>query len=593
MSPAATPPLSQLSRYELITQLGEGGMARVFLAISRGPIGFNKLMVVKQIRPELAADNEFLGMFLDEARIALALHHPNIVETYEIFEEDGRHLMAMEYLDGQTQADLLFRMGRDRMPLEEHIWILTQVLAALHHAHDLRAGGGQSLDIVHRDVSPSNVFITYDGRVKLLDFGIAKATGAISTTARGTVKAKIGYGAPEQFLSNPIDRRADIFSVGVMLWEALAGCRRKIGETRAAMIEARVSGLEPSIRAVRPGVPAALAAICDRATAVRPEARYETAAELGRELGRWLTTRTRVVGARDVGALMNRHFAAERQARRQSIERQLGGSDTDPTRSLVIPTTPVQPARRSTPTAPGPALNAMSAPPAAPAASAAPAARISAAMPSQMAEHAFSTLVAVELETPPPDPQRRGRVLLMIGSASAAVLGAALVLIFSGGPPPAPAPRKIVPARSVDLARQGRPALPAQPAPPTVPAMAGQAGRDLEGRDQPGRDNAVVPAGDPDRRDRPRTALRRSAGRDDPAAASLGAVATPSGTASSPAAPPGVRPAPSDVVPVSTRTAVTGGERPAARAIQPGEPLPRPSRSRRPRRQLDEEDPYR
>jgi serine/threonine-protein kinase len=129
--------LPQIGRYELLTQLGEGGMARVYLAVSRGPVGFNKLVVVKQMRPELASDAEFLGMFSEEARIALRLHHPNIVQTYEIFEEEGHHLMAMEYLDGQSLADLLRRVGRENMPLEEHLWILTQVLAALHHAHEM------------------------------------------------------------------------------------------------------------------------------------------------------------------------------------------------------------------------------------------------------------------------------------------------------------------------------------------------------------------------------------------------------------------------------------------------------------------------
>src|SRR5690349_90223 len=123
--------LPNIGRYELLTQLGEGGMARVYLAVSRGPVGFNKLVVVKQIRPELASDPEFLGMFSDEARIALSLSHPNIVQTYEIFEEEGQHLMAMEYLDGQSLADLLRRLGREHMPLEEHLWILTRVLSGL------------------------------------------------------------------------------------------------------------------------------------------------------------------------------------------------------------------------------------------------------------------------------------------------------------------------------------------------------------------------------------------------------------------------------------------------------------------------------
>ena len=327
--------MPQIGRYELLTQLGEGGMARVYLAVSRGPVGFNKLVVVKQMRPELASDAEFLGMFSEEARIALRLHHPNIVQTYEIFEEEGQHLMAMEYLDGQSLADLLRRVGRENMPLEEHLWILTQVLAALHHAHEMCDEDGLPMAIVHRDVSPSNVFLTYNGDVKLVDFGIAKASGAVSTTARGTVKAKLGYGAPEQFLGNPIDARADIFSVGVMMWEALAGCRRKIGETRNAMIEARITGQEPSIRAIRPEIPAALAAVCDRATALDPEKRHGSAAELAYDIERCLQARSRRAGKRELAALVGEAFQDERQAMRARIERELGGSDADPTRDLA------------------------------------------------------------------------------------------------------------------------------------------------------------------------------------------------------------------------------------------------------------------
>ena len=287
------------------------------------------------MRPELAADEEFLGMFSEEARIALRLHHPNIVQTYEIFEEEGQHLMAMEYLDGQSLADLLRRVGRENMPLEEHLWILTQVLAALHHAHEMCDEDGLPMAIVHRDVSPSNVFLTYNGDVKLVDFGIAKASGAVSTTARGTVKAKLGYGAPEQFLGNPIDARADIFSVGVMMWEALAGCRRKIGETRNAMIEARITGQEPSIRAIRPEIPAALAAVCDRATALDPEKRHGSAAELAYDIERCLQSRSRQAGRPELAALVCSAFQDERMAMRARIESELGGSDADPTRDLA------------------------------------------------------------------------------------------------------------------------------------------------------------------------------------------------------------------------------------------------------------------
>ena len=636
----APTPMAQLGRYELLTQLGEGGMARVFLAISRGPVGFNKLMVVKQIRPELAADEEFLEMFSDEARLALALHHPNIVETYEVFEEDGRHLIAMEYLDGQTLADLLGRLGRDRMPLEEHVWILVQVLLALHHAHDLSGADGLPLEIVHRDVSPSNVFLTYDGRVKLLDFGIAKAAGAISTTARGTVKAKIGYGAPEQFLSQKIDRRADIFSVGVMLWEALAGCRRKIGETRNAMIEARVSGLEPTIRAIRPQVPPAVASICDRATAVRPESRPDTAEELAYELMVWLGSRTRQVGPRDVGALMSRLFAAERQARRQAIERQLGGSDTDPTRSLpprgdepdlaalaaqspeppserptIVDVPPVGGRRpRSTPLewalAPATPPAASPATPAAPGGSArrftpparraTPSLATAAQAPAPMPAHLAATMprvtpaamprvtpaamattvppgITASAVTPPPSadpgmdtweverPDPRRRRLLVAAAAFSAVAGAVVAVVAIGGSDPASKSETRVPSRQVDVARVGP--SPSSSSPLPTPAVPPSTAKEDS---KPGNQAAAV-AHSAAGKSRP---VRRARPTD-----SRSGMERPRSLAASSAA--------------SSGSSAMELPRPASRSIQPGEDLPRPSRARRPRRQLDEQDPYR
>jgi eukaryotic-like serine/threonine-protein kinase len=316
----------RIGRYEVVTMLGQGGMARVYLALARGPVGFNKLVVVKQIRPELAWDEEFLTMFLEEARIAARLNHPNVVSTLEVLEEDGQYAIAMEFLEGQTLADLLRRMGRGKMPIEEHLWILTQVLAGLHYGHELRDFDGTHIGVVHRDVSPSNVFLTYNGEVKLLDFGIAKATGAVSVTNKGTVKGKLGYGAPEQFLSNPVDARTDVFSVGVMMWEALAGQRRKpAAETAAGIFQARVAGWEPTIAEVRPDVPPMLGDICNRSTAVNPEARYPCAADLQHDLERYLETCARRVGRRELGELVSYYFEAERAEIRRRIEGTLGG----------------------------------------------------------------------------------------------------------------------------------------------------------------------------------------------------------------------------------------------------------------------------
>jgi serine/threonine protein kinase len=336
------PGATRIGRYDILTLLGEGGMARVYLALSRGPVGFNKLVVVKQVRPELAWDRDFITMFFDEARIAARLNHPNIVSTYEVVEDAGQYLLAMEFLEGQTLGEILSRLGRAQMPLDQHLWIICQVLAGLHYGHELADYDGSPLGIVHRDVSPSNIFVTYNGEVKLLDFGIAKSAGAATSTQKGTVKGKIGYGAPEQFLARPVDARADVYAVGVMLWEALAGKRRKQAETPAAAYEARVSGAEPRIREVKPDVPTRLADICDRATAAEPAARFASALQFQRALERYLESRPRQVGQRDLATLINYHFKNERLQMRQRIENHLSGVLTGP-QSRELPATPSGP----------------------------------------------------------------------------------------------------------------------------------------------------------------------------------------------------------------------------------------------------------
>jgi serine/threonine-protein kinase len=321
---------NRIGRYELVTMLGEGGMARVYLAVNRGPIGFNKLVVVKQVRPELAWDREFLSMFFDEARIAARLNHPNVVQTYEVLEDTGQYLLAMEFLEGHTLSEVLRRVGRANMPLEEHLFILTQVLTGLHYAHELCDFDGTPLGVVHRDVSPSNVFITYNGEVKLLDFGIAKAAGAISATQKGMVKGKLGYGAPEQFAGEYVDRRADVYSVGIMLWEALARKRRKLADTPAASYQALVGGAHSKIREVEPNAPAKLAEICDKAVSVDPLERFGSAAEYLTELEGYLEKNMRRVDRRDLTTLMSQYFKGDRQEMTRRIEDQMGALRSNP-----------------------------------------------------------------------------------------------------------------------------------------------------------------------------------------------------------------------------------------------------------------------
>ncbi|RYE83091.1 MAG: serine/threonine protein kinase [Myxococcales bacterium] len=201
-------------KYRLVAELGHGGMANVFLAASTGPASVTKLLVLKQIRPEMAGDPAFVEMFLDEARLAARVNHPNVVQTLEVGEASGHYYLAMEFLDGQPLSRIQGREAAEQLTLSQRLRILVDALGGLHHAHELRHYDGSSLGVVHRDATPQNIFVTYDGQVKVVDFGVAKAATSSGQTSAGVIKGKLSYMAPEQARGEPIDRRADVFSVG-------------------------------------------------------------------------------------------------------------------------------------------------------------------------------------------------------------------------------------------------------------------------------------------------------------------------------------------------------------------------------------------
>jgi eukaryotic-like serine/threonine-protein kinase len=316
--------VQEAQKYRLIAELGRGGMADVYLAVVQGHLGFNKLVVVKQTRRELTDDADIMTMFLDEARLAARLNHPNVVQTYEIGHEQGRTFIAMEYLDGQPLHRVRGRVAPSVFPVAMQLRILCEALAGLHYAHELTDFDGSPLAIVHRDATPHNVFVTYDGVVKLVDFGVAKAAGASAQTQVGVIKGKVPYMAPEQARAEPLDRRADVFAAGVMLWESIAGRRMWKGVDDAAAIARLARGDLPLLRDVAPNVDPLLEYICARATAAAREARYPTAADLQNEIERWLERRGYNVSAREVGAFVAAHFAEERAMIKGVIEAQIG-----------------------------------------------------------------------------------------------------------------------------------------------------------------------------------------------------------------------------------------------------------------------------
>src|SRR5687768_9855243 len=218
----------RLGKYELVRHLASGGMARVYLARISSVGGFERHVVLKTVRPERTEDQSYLTMFLDEARLIAALHHQNIAQVHDMgVAEDGTYYLAMEYLHGETVRAILVqaRERTVRLPLGLATTVIGAAAAGLHHAHERRGPDGSPLGIVHRDVSPSNVIVGYDGSIKLIDFGIAKAEARSTRTQTGFVKGKAGYMAPEQALGHPVDRRSDVFALGIVLYELTTQAR--------------------------------------------------------------------------------------------------------------------------------------------------------------------------------------------------------------------------------------------------------------------------------------------------------------------------------------------------------------------------------
>jgi len=313
-------------RFKFIGEIGRGGMANVYLTATRGALGgFQKLVVIKLLRADLAEEQEFRQMFLAEARLAARLNHPHVVQTYDVGEDDGRYYLAMEYVDGQTLETARRSAEASRLfPPRLQLQVLVHILSGLHYAHELKDYDGKPLNVVHRDVTPSNILLGYDGRVKLVDFGVAKALDSGTQTRAGVVKGKTGYMAPEAFTdSGHVDRRADVYSVGMLLWETLVGRRmwRHLGSTDR--LQRAIEGQIEPLRQLVPEVPQKLEQICLKALQLRPEDRYATAAELQMDLEGYLERHPPRVSDREIGVALNEAFADDRKQITSVIEHQL------------------------------------------------------------------------------------------------------------------------------------------------------------------------------------------------------------------------------------------------------------------------------
>ena len=427
--------LTRLGRYELVTRLALGGMAEVYLARHGELSGFKTLVVIKKVLPHLASNPEFISMFLDEARIASRLDHPNVVRIFEVGRATDEYFLAMELVQGKPLASLIRRAMDRKEFLSPKVaaMVVAQAAAGLHHAHGLTDPDGTLMGLVHRDVSPQNILVSFEGSVKVIDFGIARALGRLTDTSTGTMKGKTGYMAPEQAKTDAIDHRTDIFALGVVLWEAL--CCRSLFKRPSdfATINAILYEPVPPPSSVR-HIPHALEDIVMKALAREPVDRYQSAQEMAIDLERFVAQAGGMRG--ETIAVMRDYFGDEQTKWKETVRRALEMEEADPP---LIPT--IKLSQTGVP------------------------------LFKPRASHSESPLV----NPPPPLQKRRMPLALLLGGA--ALLVAALVagvLVWRGprmareqpAPPPAERPPPTQP--TVELLPLPVPPTPAPPPPPAL-----------------------------------------------------------------------------------------------------------------------------
>jgi hypothetical protein len=276
-----------VDRYELVAELAAGGMATVYVGRIRGAVGFARIVAVKRLHKHLARDAEFVSMFLDEARLASRIRHPNVVPTLDVVSHEGELFLVMEYVHGESLASVR-QVAEERsvpIPVPVAAAIVSGMLLGLHAAHEATDEGGQPLNVVHRDVSPQNVLVGADGIARVVDFGISKATGRLQSTTEGQVKGKAGYLAPEQ-ISGEVDRRCDVYAASVVLWELLTGKRLFVGDSPARVLARVIAGDVPRPSSIVPDVPPAIEELVMAGLDRSPDGRFPTAREMDRALRR-------------------------------------------------------------------------------------------------------------------------------------------------------------------------------------------------------------------------------------------------------------------------------------------------------------------
>ena len=283
MNPAGVTSAGAASnQYQILGHLATGGMAELYLARAVGIAGFERYVVLKRIMADHARNHRFVTMFLDEARLAAQLHHPNIAQVYDIGRVSASYFFTMEYVHGENVRDILQRVAalKRQIPIEQTLTVIAGAAAGLHYAHEKRGADRRPLDIVHRDVSPSNLMVAYEGAVKLVDFGIAKASHRMTETRSGAVKGKVAYMSPEQCTGAPLDRRSDVFALGIVFYEMATMTRLFKHPTDFETMNHIVNGIIPPPSSRRPDLSRELDAVISKALAKRPDDRYQTGEEM-------------------------------------------------------------------------------------------------------------------------------------------------------------------------------------------------------------------------------------------------------------------------------------------------------------------------
>lgn len=313
--------MTEAQRYQIIERIAAGGMAEVYRGESSGIEGFRKKVAIKRVLPKLSANQEFIDMFLDEARLCAYLNHSKCVQVFDIGQGSGSHFIVMEYVDGadlKGVLDHLIAQG-DRMSPSVACLIAQQICEGLAYAHDAVDHTGAPLEIVHRDISPHNVLMTRHGEVKLVDFGLARASSHLADEDEDIVKGKFGYLAPEVTRGQGADRRVDIFAAGILLWEMLAGKRLFLGSSDLETFKLVQAAVIPDIRELRSDVSPELVEVLARALAADRSQRYQSAHDLARDLGVVFLRQAQPVTYQDLAQLVRTAAASrDRQKRPQA-----------------------------------------------------------------------------------------------------------------------------------------------------------------------------------------------------------------------------------------------------------------------------------